>query len=396
MHLEWHERKKIMIVFMSLLLIFLIIGGGLVLFVFPALSSQGAEDLHGDPQEQIVDNGPSNNSNPPVVETNPGNGVKHPALEYSLADIVDRVGPAIVRITTIKERVVSDFFLRQFRQEVSGEGSGVIFDSRGYILTNNHVVEGARSIKVTLPGETEKEYTGTLIGRDKVTDLAVIKIEAVNLPVAVFGDSASLRVGEVAIAIGNPYGLSNSVTVGVISALGRSISLQEGAEMMDLTDIIQTDAAINPGNSGGALINHRGEVIGINTAIISGAQGIGFAIPSNNAWRVAMDFIEHGRVMRPWLGIIGQTITPAVAKEWQLDVERGAFVVRVAIGSPAHKAGLRGEDQIAAVDGQEIKSMDDLTDEIAKKEPHQAITLTIYRNGKKLDVEVTLEPRPAD
>ncbi len=396
MHLERHERKQIMIVFMSLLLIFAIIGGGLVLFVFPALSSRGTEDLPGGSQEQLVENNAVDIPAPPPVETNPGNGAIHPALEYNLADIVDRVGPAVVKITTIKERVVSDFFLRQFRQEVSGEGSGVIFDSRGYILTNNHVVEGALSIKVTLPGEDEKEYTGTLIGRDKVTDLAVIQIEAPALPVAVLGDSANLRVGEVAIAIGNPYGLSNSVTVGVISALGRSLSLHEGAEMTDLTDIIQTDAAINPGNSGGALINHRGEVIGINTAIVSGAQGIGFAIPSNNARRVALELIEHGRVMRPWLGIIGQTITPAVAQEWQLDVERGAFVVRVAIGSPAHKAGLRGEDQIAAIDGQEIKSMDDLSDEIGKKEPHQVVTLTIYRNGKKLDVVVALEPRPAE
>jgi len=382
------------LVFLALFFIFVLIGGGLVIFVFPTLSSNSnLTSLKEQPSnmpstEELVEVQPV-----PKAEENLEVRSEHPTFEIGLADIIERVGPAVVKITTIRERVGYDFFLRQFKQEVSGEGSGVIFDERGYILTNNHVIEGAHSIKVTLPGHEEQEYSGVLVGGDSVTDIAVIKIEGQGLPVARLGDSASLRVGDVAIAIGNPYGLSNSVSVGVISALGRSLSLQEGTE---LTDIIQTDAAINPGNSGGALLDRQGKVIGINTAIISGAQGIGFAIPSNNAKDIALELIENGRIIRPWLGIYGDTITPAIAKEYRLDVERGVFVLRVVIDSPAHKAGLRGEDQISAIDGEPIKSMEDLINVISKKAPSQVVVITGFRNGSSFELTVQLEPKPEE
>lgn len=380
--MSWEERnrKKSVTAFLSLLLVFVLLGTGFVFFATSVFS-------HRDE--------PENNSNEEIVERVPEYEYPlpeegHPALSSNLVQIVEDVGPAVVKITTIKERVVYDFFMRQYRQEVPAEGSGVIFQEEGYILTNNHVIAGSEKIMVTLPG-VEEEYEAEIIGRDAVTDLAVIKIEGRNLPTATLGDSDNLRVGEVAIAIGNPYGLSNTVTVGVISALDRRIAIEEGTE---LTDVIQTDAAINHGNSGGPLINGEGEVVGINTAIIRGAQGLGFAIPVNTAREISDELIEHGRIIRPWLGIYGGTVTPAIARQYELPIERGVYVQQVVSGSPAHNAGIVAEDLIIGFEDVAVESFEDLTRELYKRDPKEEITITIYRDGEEKELEVQLEPSP--
>lgn len=380
--MSWEERnrKKSVTAFLSLLLVFVLLGTGFVFFATSVFS-------HRDE--------PENNSNEEIVERVPEYEYPlpeegHPALSSNLVQIVEDVGPAVVKITTMQERVVYDFFMRQYRQEVPAEGSGVIFQEEGYILTNNHVIAGSEKIMVTLPG-VEEEYEAEIIGRDAVTDLAVIKIEGRNLPTATLGDSDNLRVGEVAIAIGNPYGLSNTVTVGVISALDRRIAIEEGTE---LTDVIQTDAAINHGNSGGPLINGEGEVVGINTAIIRGAQGLGFAIPVNTAREISNELIEHGRIIRPWLGIYGGTVTPAIARQYELPIERGVYVQQVVSGSPAHNAGIVAEDLIIGFEDVAVESFEDLTRELYKRDPKEEITITIYRDGEEKELNVQLEPNP--
>ncbi len=380
--MSWEERnrKKSVTAFLSLLLVFVLLGTGFVFFATSVFS-------HRDE--------PENNSNEEIVERVPEYEYPlpeegHPALSSNLVQIVEDVGPAVVKITTMQERVVYDFFMRQYRQEVPAEGSGVIFQEEGYILTNNHVIAGSEKIMVTLPG-VEEEYEAEIIGRDAVTDLAVIKIEGRNLPTATLGDSDNLRVGEVAIAIGNPYGLSNTVTVGVISALDRRIAIEEGTE---LTDVIQTDAAINHGNSGGPLINGEGEVVGINTAIIRGAQGLGFAIPVNTAREISNELIEHGRIIRPWLGIYGGTVTPAIARQYELPIERGVYVQQVVSGSPAHNAGIVAEDLIIGFEDVAVESFEDLTRELYKRDPKEEITITIYRDGEEKELNVQLEPSP--
>ncbi len=382
-------RNKPVLAFFIILIVFLLVGGGLGAFVLPELVPVNtAAELNENDNTEVEERDIELN------EENQELTARHPALENDLVGVVEQVGPAIVQITTIRETVGYDFFMRQFRQEVPGEGSGVVFDSEGYILTNNHVVENAQTISVIFPGKEEKEFTGEVIGTDSVTDLAVIKIDCEDdVPVAELGDSDKLKVGEVAIAIGNPYGLSNSVTVGVISALGRSIPLQEGTE---LTNIIQTDAAINPGNSGGGLINGRGEVIGINTAIIRDAQGIGFAIPINDARKIAEELIEKGYIERPWMGIIGGTVTGTIAAEYDLPIEKGVFVMDVMPDSPADRAGLMTEDIIYEVNGEPINTMNDLIRDIQNREVGETLEISIYRDQEEMTIEVELEARPQD
>ncbi len=385
-------KNKSILAFFVILIVFLLVGGGLSAFVFPDLAR--VDDVN----EEITANDENNENDRILEEDDPvyqeEELARHPALEKDLVGIVKEVGPAVVQITTIRETIGFDFFMRQFRQEVPGEGSGVVFDEEGYILTNNHVVANARNISVIFPGKEDKEFTGEVIGTDPVTDLAVIKIECEEeIPVARLGDSDTLQVGEVAVAIGNPFGLSNSVTVGVISALGRRIPLQEGTE---LANIIQTDAAINPGNSGGALINGQGEVIGINTAIIRDAQGIGFAIPINDAKKVAEELIQRGYIERAWLGILGGTVTPTIAAEYNLSIEKGAFIVEVVEDSPAGRAGLMEEDIIFEVNGEPINNMDDLIRDLQGRDVDEVITLTIFRGEEEMTLEVELEARPQE
>ncbi|MEE9196644.1 MAG: DegQ family serine endoprotease [bacterium] len=262
-------------------------------------------------------------------------------------------------------------------------GSGIIYDKEGYIITNNHVVERASEIKVKL--HDGSEYDAKVIGTDPKTDLALIKIEADKpLPTLTLGDSDALQVGEWVIAIGNPFGLEHTVTVGVVSAKGRVI----GTGPYD--DFIQTDASINPGNSGGPLLNTSGEVVGVNTAIVAAGQGIGFATPSNITRRVIEDLRTKGSVVRGWLGVVIQRMSPDLAKSFGLEENTGALVAEIVEDSPAQKAGIKRGDVIIKFNGAEIKTMDVLPRRVAATRPGKKATVTILRDGKKKSLKVTI------
>ena len=274
-------------------------------------------------------------------------------------------------------------------------GSGFIIREDGYILTNNHVVEGARTIKVSLLDG--KVLDARVIGTDPDNDLAVIKIEQAGLPVAELGKSSDLVVGELAVAMGSPQGFEQSVTSGIISGLHRNLPGSSGSA--PLLDVIQTDAAINPGNSGGPLCNASGQVIGINTAIISqsgGYEGIGFAIPIDTARPVADQLINTGKVIHPWLGISGATLTPEVAKQYKLQMDSGALVRTVYPDSPAGKAGLELGDIIVGIDGQEITSMDELVLDIRKHQVGDKVKIKYYRGDELKETEATLTAKPTN
>jgi len=276
-----------------------------------------------------------------------------------------------------------------------GMGSGFVIDKEGHILTNYHVIEGAEEIIVSLENEgSEKEYTATLIGSDSKTDIALIKINRdentpKEFPFLRLGSSEHLEVGEWVVAIGNPFGLSHTVTVGVVSALGRSI----GAGPYD--EFIQTDASINPGNSGGPLINIEGEVIGINTAIISGNSGgnvgIGFAIPINIAKGILKDLKEKGSVTRGWLGVMIQKITPELAKSFGLNQSEGALVGDVIPDGPAFKGGVKRGDVIVRFDGKEVKDMEDLPKIVAATTPNSVVNVEIVREGSPKTLSIKIE-----
>ncbi len=262
-------------------------------------------------------------------------------------------------------------------------GSGIIYDKEGYIITNNHVVERASEIKVKL--HDGSEYDAKVIGTDPKTDLALIKIEADKpLPTLTLGDSDALQVGEWVVAIGNPFGLEHTVTVGVVSAKGRVI----GTGPYD--DFIQTDASINPGNSGGPLLNTSGEVVGVNTAIVAAGQGIGFATPSNITRRVIEDLRTKGSVVRGWLGVVIQRMSPDLAKSFGLEENTGALVAEIVEDSPAQKAGIKRGDVIIKFNGTEIKTMDVLPRRVAATRPGKKATVTILRDGKKKSLKVTI------
>jgi serine protease Do len=275
----------------------------------------------------------------------------------------------------------------------SGIGSGFIFDPAGYIATNNHVVQDATDLKVSLQDGTV--YDGTVVGTDPDTDLAVVKIDATGLPAAIIGTSSDLVQGELAVAVGSPEGFQGSVTSGIISALNRNIYIPNSAPLLD---VIQTDAAINPGNSGGPLCNSMGEVIGINTAIYSqsgGYDGLGFAIPIDTAKPIIEQLIATGSVTHPWLGITGSTLDPDTAASYNLPIDSGAIVNSVVTGAPADKAGLERGDIIVAMDGTAIESMDELVLEIRKHAIGDKVTITYYRNEEKKEATATLEEKPA-
>lgn len=269
-----------------------------------------------------------------------------------------------------------------------GVGSGFIISPRGLVLTNNHVVEGAVAIRVKL--DDGRSFEADILGRDPLTDVALIKLKdnPSNLPVAKLGDSDSLRVGEWVVAIGNPFGLASSVSAGIVSARARNI----GAGPYD--DFLQTDAAINPGNSGGPLFNMNGEVVGINTAIIGGGSGIGFAVPSNLAKAILPQLEKDGSVTRGWLGVTVQDVTPELAKGLGLPASSGALVAEVTKDSPAEKAGLKADDVIVAIDGDKVGSSGELTRKVALKNPGTVSTLTLYRGSKQENRKVTLGTRP--
>ncbi|RJR18812.1 MAG: PDZ domain-containing protein [Desulfobacteraceae bacterium] len=320
------------------------------------------------------------------------------------SQVFDKVHQAVVNIaaTTLE----MNFWMEITPRE--GQGSGFVIDRKGYILTNNHVVAKAQKIIVTL--SSGKKIPAALVGRDPTTDLAVIKVPSSAVTaVAVLGDSEKLRVGQKAIAIGNPFGLSHTLTTGIVSATKRVIRTDDGTQMEEL---IQTDAAINPGNSGGPLLNSTGEVIGINTAIYSvsgGYQGIGFAIPVNIARLVASQLITSGKILRPWLGISGISLNRGLSEALGLELEKGILVVEVFREGPAHNAGLRGGnrevvdggfkilaggDIITAIDETEIQDMASLSRILAQMSPGQKITIRIWRNGKPLSLSALLAERP--
>jgi S1-C subfamily serine protease len=283
---------------------------------------------------------------------------------------------------------------RQPRQEQRGVGSGAIIDAAGHIVTNNHVIEGAQGLRVVLPdGRT---FDARLIGRDPQTDLAVVKIEGQNLPVVPLAPRVNVAVGDWVVAIGNALGLPGgpTVTAGVVGALGRTLTEPNGVA---LEDMIQTDAAINPGNSGGPLLNLAGEIVGINTAGIQGAEGLGFAVSVDTVHEVVPQLIQNGRVIRPFIGISTVEITPGVAATNNLPRQDGLLIVQVGGGTPAMRAGLRAGDIIVAVEGQPVKTQRDLRSILYQRKPGDTLTLTIQRGSSQSDVQVRLgeAPRPA-
>jgi len=319
-------------------------------------------------------------------------------VDQAMAEVVAAVKPAVVNISsihTIKSPVIqhpffNDPLFRQFFGEAFGGlekpreykqsslGSGVIVENNGYILTNNHVVKDADEIKIRL--SDKREFKGKVIGTDPKTDLAIIRIEAHNLPVIKIGDSGKMKVGETVLAIGNPFGLNQTVTSGIVSAVGRA-----DVGITDYEDFIQTDAAINPGNSGGALVNVRGELIGINTAIYStsgGYQGVGFAIPSDLAKVVMNSLIKSGKVVRGWLGVSIQPVTPEIAKQFGLKEIKGALIGDVTENGPAEKAGIHRGDVIIEYDGKEVTDPTALRNMVAGTAPHQRVSIKILREGK--------------
>jgi serine protease Do len=275
----------------------------------------------------------------------------------------------------------------QIRQ---GAGSGFIIDGRGYILTNNHVVDGAVAIRVKM--DDGRAFDGQVLGTDPATDVALVKLKSppANLPVLKLGDSDAIRVGDWVMAIGNPFGLASSVSVGILSAKARNI----GASQYD--DLLQTDAAINPGNSGGPLFNLKGEVIGINTAIVSGGSGIGFAVPSNLAKALLPQLEKNGTVTRGYIGIGLQKLTPELAKALAVPTSQGAVVAQVQRSTPGAAAGLKQDDVITQVDGKPVTSDDQLRRTVALRAPGTVVDLTVYRSGKPREVKVTLGTRPSD
>jgi serine protease Do len=338
-----------------------------------------------------------------------GPGAAGPPNSMGFAAVVKNVLPAVVNISSSRlvkpqpnqlNPFFSDPFFRQFfggqmpqarPQREEALGSGILVTHDGYILTNNHVVAKGTDIKVFLPNK--QEYPAKVVGTDPKTDVAVLKIQGDNLPTVTFGDSSKIQVGDYALAIGDPFGIGETVTMGIISATARS---QLGIENYE--DFIQTDAAINPGNSGGALVNARGEVIGINTAILSGGsggnQGIGFAIPINLARYIMDQILKYGKVTRGWMGVGIQDVSAPVAKTYGVPANQGAIISDVAPNSPAAKAGLRRGDVITQLDGQPVTGANDLKLKVGEMKPGSAAHFKILRDGKPQDVTVTLGEEP--
>jgi serine protease Do len=354
--------------------------------------------------------------NPPLkLEVDERPIARDAASHNSFAPIVKKVTPGVVKVfTSSKVHNTSfngppgtdDFFRHFFGDQFGGRlprgnfgvprqqgiGSGVIVTKDGYILTNNHVVDGAEEVKVAM--QHGREFNARVIGRDPKTDVAVIKVDAKDLPIVPMADSDKVEVGDLVLAVGNPFGIGQTVTTGIVSATGRG-----GATGLDYEDFIQTDAAINPGNSGGALVDSEGRLIGINTAILSrsgGNQGIGFAIPTNLARDVMDSLIKEGRVTRGFLGVMIQDVTPALAKEFKLKEKGGALVGDVTPGSPAEKAGLKDGDLILNFNGKKVTDSRHLKLEVARTRPGTSVPLKVLRDGQTKSLTVTLKQLPGE
>jgi serine protease Do len=306
--------------------------------------------------------------------------------EKNVLDIIEKVSKSVVNISTIK--LVHNIFYHAV--PVEGMGSGTIIDPKGLILTNHHVVGGAEKIRVTLWNNEIVE--GKILGSCAVHDTAVVEFEGKNLQAAELGDSDKLRVGQSVYAIGNPFGLTGgpTVTSGVISAVNRTIESQRGL----LENLVQTDAAINPGNSGGPLVDFEGRVVAINTAIIPFAQGIGFAIPINSAKTCTNEIVTGGIARKPWLGIIGLSITEDLARYYNLPASRGVLVTKVAEGSPAEDAEMIDGDIILEIDKVETKKIEDLVEEIHRRKIGDKVKIFALRNGKEHFFELKLSGTP--
>ena len=375
------EQKK----HFKLILIALLMAGAMVGFGYGLSSAVKSSDLPALTESTV--------SESPMVPAN-------------FTDLAEKVRPGVVNIQVVKKVKNVDFGFRNFSGnpfgdknpfgdffgpfsegnpprgfEQRGVGSGFVMSQEGYILTNNHVVEDADQIKVKLANG--KEYDGKVIGRDPKTDLALIRIErASDLHPLKLGNSEDLKVGSWVVAVGSPFGLEQTVTAGIVSAKGRVI----GSGPYD--NFIQTDASINPGNSGGPLINMKGEVVGINTAIIASGNGIGFAIPINMAKEIAPQLREKGHVTRGWLGVSIQEVTPELAKSFDLKEKKGALVGQVVSGSPAEKAGIEQGDVILEFDGKEVADSKDLPRIVASTPVGKGVTVKLSRNGKLVDRQV--------
>lgn len=341
---------------------------------------------------QLVSNDNFASQERPIVEVSPKNDDKLLLDAYSqtVIDVVEKVSPSVVYIDVYQQR--GNTRGMRVPQEVQGNGSGFIFTPDGYILTNSHVVHRASKIEVTL--SDGRRYPAEIIGEDPDTDLAVIRINAPNLIAARLGDSQSLKVGQIAIALGNPYGFQYTVTAGVISALGRSFRSRSG-RLID--EIVQTDAALNPGNSGGPLVSSRGEVIGVNTAVIMAAQGICFAIPINTAKFVVASLIREGKVRRSYIGVGGQTVPlpRRLVRFYDLPVESGILIISIENNSPAQKAGLEERDVIVRMDARAISNIDDLHKVLTPEKVGVRSQLTIIRRNELLVVDIVPEESPA-
>jgi len=313
----------------------------------------------------------------------------------AVVDAAAKVSPAVVQITSsagINPNNVTDI-------PATGVGSGVIFDANGWILTNRHVVAGSDQLVVAL--KDGRTFNGRIYGIDTLTDLAIVKIDAKDLPTAPMGDSSALKVGQLAIAIGSPLGTyTNTVTSGIVSAIGRSIQVEGG----NLNNLIQTDTAINPGNSGGPLLDGGGNVIGIDTAVATNAQGIGFAIPINIAKPLLQQALASQPLARPWIGIRYEAITPALVKDRSLKIDHGALVgvaqndssAAIVPNSPADKAGIKAGDVVTSLEGITIDTEHPLDAVLTQFAPGRTVTVEVYRNGSTIKLQVTLGTRPAN
>lgn len=348
------------------------------------------------------------NKTQPAIEIKEAQGQYPPKPgtgPVSYADAVAVAAPAVVNIytrTVVRQNVhplFNDPFFRNFfdaesipqRERVqSSLGSGVILSEQGYLVTNNHVIKGADSIVVAL--RDGREATAEVIGTDPETDLAVLKIELSDLPTIALYPSDKLNVGDVVLAIGNPFGVGQTVTMGIVSATGRN-----SLGINTYEDFIQTDAAINPGNSGGALVDAYGNLIGINTAIFSksgGSQGIGFAIPSTLTKQIMQDLIQYGRVIRGWLGIEIQELTPELAESFGLQKMQGLIIAGVFRDGPAHQGGLQPGDIMLSINGVPISDGRQSMSDIARLRPDQAAEIVVLREGEKLSLTATVGERP--
>jgi serine protease Do len=312
-----------------------------------------------------------------------------PVKDKLLVGIIEKASPSVVNINTVM--LVHDAYMNVV--PLQGVGSGIVIDPKGYIMTNHHIAQAAQSMVVSMFDGTRLE--GKPVGTDPTTDVAVIRVDpgSRQIPVAELGDSDGIRVGQMAIAIGNPFGFmlhGPTVTVGVISALNRTIQAEGGV----FENLIQTDAHINPGNSGGPLLNGEGKVIGMNSANIPFAQGIGFSIPINLAMRIAKELVDHGRVIRPWLGIFGIGLTKEVTEYYNLGPEEGVLVTRSFENGPAGQQGIAPGDIILSIDGRRIKDMSDLGGVLQDRKIGDVITLGVLRGNRKREVKVKLAETP--